>query len=238
MFVYRSKRFSLKSSYVIFQFTLVLLFVFSSFATGLCQERRNKQSGFLDLEFTGKKKIAYEDIVKSVTSKAEQFASSQSSGSFQSINFTQDDLNYLAAVHLYCTMRKGACPLIPQALLEMELSSHAASSSSSCQNLPRFWKTWIESDMEKRVEIHLQVVNFAKRNIFKKKHRPKYLKCKSTVSSILPKSASAQSVLKKRYANSSKESQYAQKLVNYIHSINEKVGNIFTETGLSGLYNQ
>ena len=92
---------------------------------------------------------------------------------------------YLASVYLYCTLQRGACPVILDALLESEIVNSALSSQVSCPNMRGLWKAYIGADMERRVEYSLKVGYIAKAEEFKKKKRGRYIKCKKTIAELL-----------------------------------------------------
>lgn len=199
-----------------------------------------KQAGFIDIELdTAKEVTSYDNLTSNLIKKLSDFAKLTKEPSKITLSeapvFNTDELNYLAAVHLHCTLISGSCPLIPAALLEIDLVRSTKKGTAHCAALTPFWKQWIESDMEKRVDQNLKVTLFNQRTDFKQNIRPKYLRCQSTIKDILSTNSNHQELLVARYADGKEESLIVAKLVQYLEKLNQKIENIFDETGLHGL---
>ncbi len=207
--------------------------------TEVAPAQGEKQSGYIDIELaTEKDMLSYSNFTANIVKKfrdfSEQIKNAPSKMSIQPATFNTDELNYLAAVHLQCTLRNGACPLIPATLLEMDLVRSAKAGTPRCETLTPFWKQWIDSDMEKRVDHNLQVTLFNKRTQFKQEVRPRFLRCQATIKEILD-SGEPEQVLAKRYSSGNEEAKFSDRLAAYLDNLNKQIPNIFDATGLQGL---
>ena len=60
------------------------------------------------------------------------------------------EVSHLAYVYLYCSIKRGICKEVIDAVLEIDIANAALEGAASCPTMKRFWKVWIENDMEKR----------------------------------------------------------------------------------------
>ncbi|MCB0332691.1 MAG: hypothetical protein KDD55_04280 [Bdellovibrionales bacterium] len=220
----------------LFLLTLSLLsFLQSSFA----EAPEGVQSGEIELELGEEKSINSYHAVQNRTitkiSNLEKSMLNLATGSKNKIDpFDDWELNYLATVYLYCTMQTGVCPRILQTIFEIDFINSVIDQKSSCPNLTRFWKKWIEGDMERRLEYKIEVGQFAKRQAFNKNARPKFVKCRNTIDLVRKKYPEGASPFKARYEEGSSQIRAVQKTLAMLEVVRKKIPNIFYKTGVKG----
>ena len=113
----------------------------------------------------------------------DKIISSIKSGSLGTL--AQSELVYLNSAYLYCTVNKGTCPEILDALLVADLANSKAQNKASCPLLENFWKQWIENQFEERQRYLGKISFFSQTNEFNAKKRNNYIKCRETIAQIL-----------------------------------------------------
>ncbi len=214
---------------------LLLILPISSWA----QPPSGVQSGEIQLELGERKNINTYRVVQDRTiakiADLEKQMLNLAAGSKSTIKAFDDyELNFLATVYLYCSMQTGVCPRVLQTLFEVDFINSSLNQKSSCPNLTRFWKKWIEGDMERRLEYKLQVGQFAKRQAFNKKARPKFIKCRNTIDLVRKKYPEGTPPFTKRYEEGSSQIRAVQKTLALLQVIKKKVPNVFYKTGVKG----
>ncbi len=138
--------------------------------------------------------------------------------------------HFLAAVYLNCTLQKGACPEVLEGLLEAELINSKLAGKASCPNMLQLWKSYIDFEGDRRLEFNLKVSHLNKAQDFKKNSRPRYIKCQSTINSILKHSSDSANFLSTRYVSGSAARQNVSSTLAYLNYVKENIPNIFTKT--------
>jgi hypothetical protein len=213
----------------------LILIVGALFTTSTADAQPSKvQAGEIRMELEDEKiKDPYQKTKRDILGKLDTFTEQVQSLSFSKPPlFNDEELTFLAAIHLHCTLQKGVCTLIPFALFETDLVRATEQEKTTCPNLVRFWKQWIGADMEKRVGLNLKVMHYEKRNKYKTGLRPKLLRCSQTVNAMLSKSENKQEYLKERYTEREEKAKIAKTLRDYIVEIHKKIPNIYRETGV------
>lgn len=202
----------------------------------------NKPPTVIEVELTEKetKKDPYKDQQNEVISIFESLAKAVDQQSPQKIATTggagiipENLLLYLNSAYLYCMIAQGTCKEMLDSILEIDILNSLADNKATCLNMLRFWKSWLDNDMEKRHEHHTKIVHVNQVIKFNKEVRPQYTSCTKTVEGLLSfqaKDQSDQDFLKQRY--SKLKENYAQKSLDFLKNIQEKVPNIYHEVGL------
>lgn len=99
--------------------------------------------------------------------------------------FSTSALTQISVGYLHCSIFEGTCLPVLDFLFETDLVSSKLANKASCPNLQRFWKVWIENDMEKRHQHQVQIGYIKDTEIFNKETRPSYIKCKDTISALI-----------------------------------------------------
>lgn len=142
------------------------------------------------------------------------------------------ELNYLSAMYFYCSLQSGECTFLLDGLLENELVMAVQSGDSSCPNMKEFWRRWVGNDMERRMEHEISIGYISRYQQFKKKDRPRYIKCPATVQGLLKASESPATLLSKRYAEGSPALANIEKTLTFITEAAERIPNIFGRIGV------
>lgn len=187
---------------------------------------------FKDLE--EQKKVPYRVLQKNVLEYFSSLESSLSSGSTNESatlrSLKKNELDYLAALYLHCSLRRGSCPVILDAVLESDIFNSAVASKNSCPNMTGFWKAWIAADMERRLDHGLKVGLIGKATSFKKSGRPAYIKCQKTVAGMIENSGSPSALISSRYASNSRVLKNLKTFNQYLTKVEESVPNLFLLT--------
>jgi hypothetical protein len=163
---------------------------------------------------------------KAVATFEELQSLAQSKGNYKTINLSTGTLGYLAGVYLFCSVSKGTCPVVLDALLEVDYLNSLHKGAPDCSVLKGFWKQWIANDMEKRHDYLVNTGYIATTQSFRRDQRPRYIRCEETVASLLK----AHPNTSKRY--DSQATTFAE-LVRLLKSVKEHIPNIFTKMGVS-----
>ncbi len=183
-----------------------------------------------------KRKNPYQETQNSTISKLAKFSRDMSKlaagEKIKAPQFDGQELRYLGAIYLWCTLRKGACPLVLNPLLEADLVNAVSGEGEVCSNLKGFWQSWIENDMSRRLGFDLSVGLFAKNKEFNKEVRPMYENCVDTVTSLRENAESDTALLQERYQSGSDHRKAPATLAVLLKGVREKIRNIYIELGL------
>ncbi|RMG41129.1 MAG: hypothetical protein D6719_09180 [Candidatus Dadabacteria bacterium] len=164
-------------------------------------------SGSISLEREAKKRDPYlvaQDNAIRFLNRLEKFIAEPANPiNPQTLVLDDQTLQYLGAVYLFCSVRKGACPSILDALLESDIIYSAAKNDVSCPNLKRFWKLWVKNDMEKRHKYMVKTGFLKQTADFNANKRPTYIRCEATIEQTIGKEKRGVPFFKKRYKDPS-----------------------------------
>ena len=146
-------------------------------------------------------------------------------------------IRYLAALYLHCSLAFGTCPSVLDAVLEGDLINSRLKKKADCPVSLRFWKKWIEDDMEQRQSHEVKTGYIAITNDFRLNERPRYIKCGNTIKAEIEGPNSDADYFKRRYAQGSKllvSLEQAHRLAEQMKSakMKEKVPDIFSAHGM------
>ncbi|WKZ57949.1 MAG: hypothetical protein QY326_04590 [Bdellovibrionota bacterium] len=147
--------------------------------------------------------------------------------SVQNLALSKDGLVYLNAVYLHCSVQKGTCPLILEALLNLDILHAAKHGTFECPNLTLFWRNWLENDMEERQKYLVRTAHLQTSAAFNQTERPRYIKCKDTVQSILTPAPQASSIATARFAEGSEGRNTINRTLELLTTYQSKVPNVF-----------
>ena len=203
--------------------TLVIFgLVFSP--SSLLADKNSAQTGEIKLELEGpKKEDPYLVTKRGVLKKLTNLKDNLEGGKLETPDvFNVEELNFLAAHHLYCSLQKGVCKLIPYTLFEMDMIRIHNTGKKDCMNLTRFWKQWLEADMDNRVGHNLAVTHYNKRSEFTSKIRPQLLNCSKTAKTLLARTEDPKKYLTDRYQPGKKKTELPDNLIKYIVSLDKR----------------
>lgn len=144
------------------------------------------QAGTIEIEQATKQRDPYFDSQDNAISLIESLLGQEKALSRSAIPSPEDGtLLHLAGTYLYCTAQSGTCPFILDSVLEVDVYNSILSGQASCPTMLRFWKQWVDNDMQKKQGYLIKTGHLRKMAAFKKKQLPGYLKCKSLVSAAL-----------------------------------------------------
>ncbi len=128
------------------------------------------------------------------------------------LNLTKDAAALLTIAHLRCSVAEGACLPVLDTIFELDVINSVNSGTPSCKNMQLFWKIWLENDMEKRHQHQVQIGFLKDTQVFNREVRPRYIKCKETISQLLSESSQigASSFLKERYTKYPEKAKSAE----------------------------
>ena len=152
---------------------LILLTASCSYAL---PNKRNDQSGSIQIETDTVNKDPFPILQDKIIDQLKN-------GTLTSLS--QSELVYLNAAYLYCTLNKGTCPEILDALLFADYSTSKSQNSATCPLLESFWKQWIENQFEQRQNYLGKIAFFSQTNEFNTKRRNGYIKCRQTIGQML-----------------------------------------------------
>lgn len=178
------------------------------------------------------KELGYSDIQRMAIQKLNTFVSSIGEREPSLPTFSDRELNYFSAAYLFCTVRKGNCPMILQTLFEVDLVKSVQTQQDICPNLTGLWKYWIENDMERRMELDVPIGLIDKYQRFKKQARPKFIKCKETIQAVRERSPQGAEFFRNRYGGDSPQRKEILKAIALLQALEKKKINLFTSQGL------
>ena len=163
-------------------FTLLAsaLLLSSSFTFALPSRRDDTQSGTIEIETSTVSKDPFKATQDRVI---DQIKTSSLA------NVSQSDFLYLNSAYLYCTINKGTCPEILDALLYADFTTSKQQNKANCPILESFWKQWIENQFEQRQNYLGKIAFFSQTNEFNSKKRNGYIKCRETIAQMLTEQA-------------------------------------------------
>ena len=122
------------------------------------------------------------------------------SGTAHLAELGENDLQFMNALYLYCTVNQGTCALVLDSLLELEVVKSRLRGKADCPTLLRFWKLWLKNDMERRHEFLGKTGFLNDYQKFNREQRGRYVRCQPTVAEQIQSNESNIEFFKKRYA--------------------------------------
>lgn len=98
---------------------------------------------------------------------------------------SQAEIVYLNSAYLYCTVHKGVCAEILDAILAADFNAAKVQNQSTCPMLESFWKLWVQNQFEDRQRYMGKITYFSQTNDFNMKKRNTYIKCRETIAQML-----------------------------------------------------
>ena len=198
--------------------------------------RRNAQSGEIVLEKDSVKLYTQEDqqrdTVEFVRNLSTYLEALSTGGSSQMTGLKKEQLEYLGALYLYCTINNGTCPEVLDTVLETDVINARLTKEIKCPNTKAFWKIWINSDMEKRQNYSMRTGFLNDAEEFKRSVRPKYIKCEDTIKSEVGATESDSAFFKSRYNGEKSKRQSIDKVLKQLEEIQAKKLNLFSSVGV------
>ena len=193
--------------------------------------------GDIELEDEGESVNTYDatqdSIIKLFKELPDAFDTLANGGNAEIPNLDQNQIQYLNGVYLHCSVARGICPFVLDALLELDLINSRVKNKAQCPNLIKFWKSWVQNDMEQRHNYQLKTGFIADTNRFRKNVRPIYIKCKKTIEKELDSvKGSNTDYFAKRYGNMGTTRNAVSLTNQYLARIKKNVGNIYYATGM------
>lgn len=200
--------------------------------------KRPELFGKLELESTViEEKNSYKDVQESVLKYFEDLKDAQEklrSGDSVVVNrLNEQQLQYISAVYLYCSIQKGVCLIPLDALLEVDLITSKMSSKNECPNLKQFWQIWIKLEMERRQEYLTKTGYFHLTEQFKKTERLRYVKCERTIQDQLSFAGDPSQFFKMRYSPEQPKSKVIAQMLALLKIIEKKIPNVYSAVGIT-----
>ena len=161
------------------------------------QSKADNTSGTIDIELQSRKKDPYLTAQENALTYFRDLKNN-----LLSVKSTQKKLllpdpqvmNYLSGLYLFCSIKRGTCPAIPEAILEIDIVNSKLSNTTLCPAMKSFWKKYLESDFEDRLKYSVSTGFVSKVNEYNSKERPKYLRCEDTLKELFKTGESAASL--------------------------------------------
>ncbi len=197
---------------------------------------RDSQYGTIDLDLSEEReKSSYSDVQNATISAFNQLRTTArtlaEAGSASVPPLADDMLSYLTAVYLYCAVHNGTCPLVLEAILEVDIMNAKLAGSATCPNMKRFWNAWVASDMEERHKFLVKTSHINTYSEFNTKTRPKFLRCEETVKQEISGPGSGQGFFRDRYRAGAPKEKIFDRMHSLLLQIQEKIPNVFVATG-------
>lgn len=199
------------------------------------QNRPNSQYGEIVLEKDKAKVDSYAiqqessiALVKGLLQNTEALAAGSGS---QISPLSQQQIQYLAACYLYCTIQQGTCQEMLDAILEIDIINSRLSKTVQCPNMKAGWKEWIAGDMEKRQSYQVKTGFLNATEEFKRTVRPRYIKCEETVKAEIAPTVSDKEFFSARYSGENSKKKPIERTLKLLEEIKTKIPNIFSATG-------
>jgi hypothetical protein len=145
----------------------------------------------------------------------------------------EDVLSHMAGTYLFCSIQKGTCPWILDALLETDVINSRINKKVECDSLPRFWKIWVKYDMQKKQDYQVKTGYMRDTISFKKTKLPRYVGCMDTVKQEIsdnPQPVSDADYFKNRYAGESSQRKAIMDTLDYLQKIKSSRIDVFAAT--------
>lgn len=202
----------------------------------LSEQGDNSLSGEIEIEDVGNKKDSYsavqEKAIQYFDSLQETIESVSQGQSVAAISDLSDSvISYMNAAYLYCSVNLGKCPMILDAIMEVDLINSRSKRVASCGNMTRFWKTWVQSDMENRHKYMVKTGYLKVTSEFNAKERPRYLKCQDTIAEFVNDPRSDAKFYDERYGSDSALNLAGAKVAKLLRDIKRDVPNVFVAVG-------
>ena len=190
----------------------------------------SSQIGEIDLEDTATKRkdpyaVGQDAAISFYAAFAQTIESLKTTGIGTLEPLSDGAINHLIGVYLYCTVRSGACPLVLDGILEIDVVNAKNGTADLCPTMERFWKAWVKSDMEKRQNFLVRTAHMNTTSDFTRNQRPRYLKCRETVQLEIGKGGPAKEFFQSRYASPNGPDEQVLKLAHLLTELKVKIPN-------------
>ncbi|NLF25109.1 MAG: hypothetical protein GX589_05555, partial [Deltaproteobacteria bacterium] len=134
---------------------VMLLLCLTAIKPADCQQTessqiRPSQAGVIELQAPPKEETPQENLLDYFNTFAQQL-DRLADGQLSNVpKLDENSVLYLNAVYLFCSLRKGACPWILEALLETDIVNSRLNKSPDCPQMRSFWKLWGKNDLQRR----------------------------------------------------------------------------------------
>lgn len=196
---------------------------------------KRSQMGEINIVEQGPKKDPYlvvQDAAIVFFAKLEQDIKSLRTGGSASVGVVSDQiLNFLTGVYLYCIVNSGSCPYILDAILETDIINARLGKNNACPNMMKFWTQWVRNNMDTRHKYLMKTAHFNVTNDFNKNQRPAFILCEDTVKKAISDSAPNTDYFKRRYTDGSEPERAPTKLRLLLEKLKEEGIDVFKKTG-------
>jgi hypothetical protein len=187
--------------------------------------------GGMDIEDTTSKKVSpYErnqDQAIEYFGRMFKVLDGLGSGQQSSIEVMGDGVTtHLNSVYLYCSIKQGVCPVVLDAILELDVAASKLSGTADCPNLTKFWKAWLRDDYEGRQQFLVKTGFLQMSGEFNQLQRPKYIQCKPTVTAAVQGSPPTALFYRERFGKASSARQGFERTVKLLQAMKDSVPNI------------
>ena len=201
-------------------------------------KRGHALRGSIELESTAKITVSYKETQDNAITFLDEIhkrilALSRGESATQVTAPTDATLHFLNAAYLDCTVKSGTCRSILQALLEYEITNVRQSKKADCPTMVRFWKLWLDGDLEKRQKYMVRTAYINATSDFNRKVRPMYIKCDQTVGEELKVTPSSDSAyFRARYSKDSDPVALTTEAIEVLGEIKKNIPSVFVANGI------
>lgn len=215
----------------LFLATATVLFARSAVA----QPHRPAQAGEIELQAVEKRLSPQDAAIQYFKRFAEDLDKASAGTALKPPPIGANEMLYLDALYLFCTVRKGTCPAILDAILETDIASSFADNTPACPNMKLFWRLWIDNNFQRQQDYQVPTGFIREAMAFKQKELPRYLSCAETVSTELQSAAGKplSQVLKQRYAADAPARQAVKETLGILQAVKQKNIDVFASSGVT-----
>ena len=200
------------------------------------QPKSSIQEGEIVLQPVEKKDLPQESVFKHFTALPE-LLDHMAAGEISKVpELGEAAVLYLNGVYLFCSVRRGACPWILDAILETDIINSRINKAADCPQMRSFWKSWIKNDLQRKHDYQTQTAFMRETMQFRKSELPRYLTCSKTVTSELKledKKLNDAAYFKERYAGQSRPKLSAVEMKDFMEAIKTKRIDVFASVQMS-----
>lgn len=197
-------------------------------------QARKNTAGTIELELSSQKRDPYltsqEEALKYFTD-LKALLQGVSASNRKLLMPEAEVVNYMGGLYLFCSMKRGVCPAVLEALLEIDIVNSKLSNVSLCPVMKGFWKRYLENDFEDRLKYAISTGFVAKVNEFNSRERPRYLRCEDTLKELFKGGESASALFSKRYQSGSRPLKAIDEVISLINAVSQNGTNVFLATG-------
>lgn len=139
---------------------------------------------------------------------------------------SENTMIHLTNVFLYCSLKRGTCSMVLEAILESDVINSLDARNVACPNMARFWKVWVRGDMEKRQKYLMPTAHMSAANQFATQERPRFIRCRETIEGFLAGAGDPAQLRRERYGKGAPAREAIRRTAQLLNEIKLKVPNV------------